>query len=206
MSEKFPGGVGGGGWWCDHLAGSLESMSFISEYQANLLHSTHTWGRSHNPILQPHSCYPCVSVTQYSRWVAFQNTAVRVLILHFFILMYWPTEITRLLFFWKVSDENSISIYTFNHSILACPWTFRLIKSDEIWNFIHMNIFELHNMTKFTIPLKYFIIFLQLSHRCLNQHKVKSGMACWHKIKCGIVGWYGIIEAILTSTTDISQD
>ena len=59
-------------------------------------------------------------------------------------------------------------------------------------------------MTKFTIPLKYFI-FLQLSHRrCLSQHKVKSGMACWHKIKCDMVGWYGIIEAILTSTTDIS--
>ena len=59
-------------------------------------------------------------------------------------------------------------------------------------------------MTKFTIPLKYFI-FLQLSHRrYLSQHKVKSGMACWHKIKCGMVGWYGIIEAILTSTTDIS--
>ena len=29
-------------------------------------------------------------------------------------------------------------------------------------------------------------------------------MACWHKINCGMVGWYGIIEAILTSTTDIS--
>ena len=59
-------------------------------------------------------------------------------------------------------------------------------------------------MTKFTIPLKYFI-FLQLSHRrCLSQHKVKSGMACWHKIKCDMVGWYGIIEAILTSTTDTS--
>ena len=27
-----------------------------------------------------------------------------------------------------------------------------------------------------------------------SQHKVKSGIACWHKIKCGKIGWYCIIE------------
>ena len=56
----------------------------------------------------------------------------------------------------------------------------------------------LYNMNKCTIPLNYFI-FLQL----LSQHKVKYSMACWQKIKCGIVGSvYGIIEAMLKSTTD----
>ena len=35
-------------------------------------------------------------------------------------------------------------------------------KFDEMRICIHMNIFELHNMTTFTIPLKYFIFFSYL--------------------------------------------
>ena len=50
----------------------------------------------------------------------------------------------------------------------------RLIKSDEMWIFTNIHIFELHDMTTFTIPLKYFFFLW----KCLSQHKVKSGMAC----------------------------
>ena len=35
----------------------------------------------------------------------------------------------------------------------------RLIKSDEMWIFTNIHIFELHDMTTFTIPLKYFFFF-----------------------------------------------